>query len=163
VQFVVVEPRVIRSRAWNALGAGILVAIAASCAGIMVVVDAPTVNRTLCFAVSGLPLAVGAARAWTAGVIVAPDGLVVRELFYTKRLPWAVVRGARVAPKGTNPGSPIDSLIIDYAVEPDEDNEGLSELVRPLTVTVLGAYRRAVVQQRSDELNELIQQYRPRA
>jgi len=106
---------------------------------------------------------VGAARVWTTGVLVRPDGLVVRELFYTKKLPWAVVRRARVAPEGSNPGSPVDNLIIDYAVEPDEGDDDLPELVRPLTVTVLGAWRRAVVQQRADELNELIQQYRPRA
>jgi hypothetical protein len=69
-------------------------------------------------------------------------------------------RRARVAPKAGNPGSPIDNLIIDYAVEPDEGDEDLPELVRPLSVTVLGAYRRAVVQRRADELNELVQQYR---
>jgi hypothetical protein len=160
---MVVEPRVIRSRGWNAVGAGILVAVAASCAGISVVVDAPSLNRALCFAVSVLPLVVGAARVWTTGVLVTPDGLVVRELFYTKKLPWAVVRRARVAPKGSNPGSPIDNLIIDYAVKPDEGDEDLPELMRPLTLTVLGGYRRAVVQQRADELNELIQQYRPLA
>ena len=105
----------------------------------------------------------GAARVWTTGVLVRPDGLVVRELFYTKKLPWAVVRRARVAPEGSNPGSPVDNLIIDYVVEPEEGDEDLPKLKRSLTVTVLGAWRRAVVQQRADELNELIQQYRPRA
>lgn len=154
---MVVEPRVIRSRGWNAVGAGIFVAVAASCAGTLVWVDVPSVNRVLCLAVSVLPLVVGAARVWTTGVLVTPDGLVVRELFSTKKLPWAAVRRAYVEP---NRGFSVDNLIIDYAVEPDEGDEDLPELVRPLTVTALGAYRRAIVQQRADELNELIQQHR---
>jgi hypothetical protein len=160
---MMVEPRVIRSRGWNAVSAGILVVVAASCGGILVAVDAPSVNRALCLAVSVLPLVAGAVRVWTTGVLVTPDGLVVRELFYTKKLPWAVLRRARVAPKGSNPGSPVDNLIIDYVVEPEEGDEDLPKLKRSLTVTVLGAWRRAVVQQRADELNELIQRYRPLA
>jgi hypothetical protein len=94
------------------------------------------------------------------GVLVTPDGLVVRELFYTKKLPWAVIRRARVAPKGSNPGSPVDDLIIDYVVEPDEGDEDVPKRKQSITVTALGAWRRAVVQQRADELNELIQRYR---
>jgi len=155
---MVVERRVLRSRGWNAVAAGIFIAMAVSCAGVSLAVDASSVNRMLCFVVGGLPLVVGAARVWTAGVLVTPEGLVVRELLYTKKLPWAVLRRARVAPRGRNRRSAINNLIIDYAVDGDDD---LPELVRQLTVTVLGAYRRAVVLQRADELNELIRRYRP--
>jgi hypothetical protein len=157
------EPRVLRSRGWNAVAAAVLLAAAAFCGVIGAATGSP-VATVGCLAVSTLPLVVGAVRVWTVGVLVTPDGLVVRELLHTTKLPWAVLRGARVVTGRTVRGPVLSNPVLEYAVparHPPEDGDDDAG-TRSVTVTALGAYRRATAQRWVDELNDLIQRHRAR-
>lgn len=145
---MVVERRVLRSRGWNAVAAVVLLVVAAVCAGVGIAGDVLVGT-----AIVALVFVVGAVRVWTVGVIVTPDGLVVRELFYTKRLPWAVLRRARVVPRLSRGGT-VYNPTIDYVVPARGEEE--DEDVRSLTVTALGAHRKRVAQRWVDELDELM-------
>jgi len=140
----------LRSPLWNTVAAVMLVAGAGGCVAVAMGA-VPGSIRVLLVALA-LTLLVGAGRALTLGVFATPDGLVVRELFRTLRLPWSAVRGVRLtrsrpqtfgAPSVSTPMPELGYV----------DARGCRRTVR---VTSLGARRTAAAQHNVDELRELI-------
>ena len=109
-------------------------------------------------------LVAAAVRVLIVGVIVTADGLVVRELLSTKRLPWASLRraevrrsdGVRLELYGPRTARVLHNPTIHYVPRGEK-------VPRLVTVTALGTYRLAVAEQRAEVINDLIRQHSDQA
>jgi hypothetical protein len=161
--FVPAEQRVMRSWMWNTIGAAVLLGSAAVCGVVFVSLDGTqgTAGASLLVLAGAVVLVLGTIRVLTMGVIVTEDGLVVRELFRTRRLPWDQLRRTDVVlSDGVRLGlyGPTVKVVHNPRIF-YRDSTG--EPLRTVTVTSLGAYRREVAQSRADDINELIRRHRP--
>jgi hypothetical protein len=138
---------VLRSRLWNGVVAVIALLPLVCCVPTaLMIARPPGLSFTLAAASVGLCVA-GALRALSLGVEATPDGLVVREAFYTRRLAWAELSGASLekhsADRGVTTYLPVLRLRTGSA-KPQ------------VRVHSLSGYRAEPVRQRVDTLNELI-------
>ncbi len=145
------ERRVLRSRLWNMVAAGLLLMLAAGCVAFAVGGARPIGVEAVAGAAAVVLLA-GAVRVLTVGVRATPDALIVRELFRTKRLPWSAVRRALlVMHRPKTFGSPSVSTPM-----PELQYVGADGRWNSILVTSLGARRVAVAERNVEALNELI-------
>lgn len=155
------EPRVLRARTWNTVGAVVLLVSAAACGGVFVSLDGTEGTRiaSALILAATVVLVIGTIRTLVLAVIVTGDGLIVRELLITKKLPWDQLQHTDVVPsKGGHLGFYADIKVtynprIYYRVSAEQP-------LRSVTVTSLRAYRRELAEQRAKEINELIQRHR---
>jgi|SRR5262245_39195775 len=122
----------------------------------------------------------GALRFLSNGVTVTADGLTVRELFRTTRLPWSHLRAIDVIARRTytyghrraevadvERGGPngvirdplalqLGKAIFYPRIHYAAPGKGRRQTV---TINCLGAYRREVAQRRADELRELMRSH----
>src|SRR5215470_8690924 len=91
---MVFERRALRSRLWGIGSAALLCAMAAMCGavGFAELGSATATGAPLVLGLVSLTLVGGAVRLAISGVTVTADGLTVRELFRTIRLPWSRLR-----------------------------------------------------------------------
>jgi Bacterial PH domain len=144
------EPNVLRSWLWNVVSAGVLPLLAGGCVAFDLG-SPPVAVRALAGGVA-LALVACAGRVLTVGVRATPDGLVVRELFSTKTLPWAAIRGAKlVTHRPQTFGSPSVSTSM-----PELRYVDVYGNRRRVRITALGARRIAAARRNVDALNELI-------
>jgi hypothetical protein len=94
------------------------------------------------------------------GVVVTADGLIVRELLFTKTLPWDQLEHTdMVLDKGANvrPFWPRVKVVhnprVYYRVS-------AGQALKTVTVTSLGGHRRELAQARANQINELIRHHR---
>jgi hypothetical protein len=160
--FVQSEPRVMRSWMWNTVGAAALLGSALACGVVFGALDgtegtARASGVVLAFAVVFL---IGTVRVLVMGVVVTDDGLVVRELLFTKTLPWDQLENTDVVlSKGVQvrPFWPRVKVVhnprIYYRVS-------AGQALKSVTVTSLGAYGRELAEERANRINDLIRQHR---
>lgn len=137
---------VLRSRLWNGVVAVIALLPLVCCVPTALMIPQPGLSFTLAAASAGL-CAAGALRALSLGVEATPDGLVIREALYTRRLAWSELSGASLekysAYRGVTTYLPVLRLRTASA-KPQ------------IRVHSLSGYRAEPVRQRVDTLNELI-------
>jgi Bacterial PH domain len=178
---MVFERRALRSRFWGIGSAVLLCVLAALCGAVgFVASDSGTdTGAPVVLGLASLTLVAGAIRLVVSGVTVTADGLTVRELFRTIRLPWSRLRTADVIARRAytyghrraevadvergGPTSvirdPLASRLGKAMFYPRLHYFGGSR--QPIILYSLGAYRREVAQRRADELRELIRSHRP--
>jgi hypothetical protein len=145
---------------WNTVAAILLIGLATLCGAVgyfgnVDQADGDTTGPALIFSGGILILVIGATRVLVVGVIVTPDGLTVRELFRTKKLPWACLRHADVrrSTGGARQLNVVYNPTLHYWVPG-------TKIAKTVTLTSLGAIRREVAEQRAHTINELIQRRR---
>lgn len=147
---------------WNTVGAVVLFGSAAACGVFFVDLDGTegTAGASALILAGAVVFVLGTIRVLVVGVIVTGDGLIVRELLLTKRLPWDQLQHTDVVlSKGIRLGlfgprvKVVHNPRIYYRVS-------AGEALRTVNVTSLGAYRRELAEERANEINELIRRHR---
>jgi hypothetical protein len=148
------KPLVLRSWTWNTVSAGFFAVLAAICFA-PAIADSTPIEGKIILGQLSLVAVIGAGRAMTLGVRATPDALVIREILFTKRLPWSAVRGARLVLRSTNvpQGPPLPMPQINYV-----DAQAKQ---RKVTISALGAWSQAEARYNVKALNDLIRTYRP--
>jgi PH (Pleckstrin Homology) domain-containing protein len=176
------ERRALRSRLWSIGSAAFLCVLAAMC-GALGFIDTGSGTDTRALVIFGLislTLVGAAIRFSTSGMTVTADGVTVRELFRTTRLPWSVLRAVDVIPRraftygnrraevadverGGPHGLIRDPLAYQLGRAIFYPRIHYSAPVKGGRQTIilypLGAYRPEVAQRRADELRELMKSH----
>jgi hypothetical protein len=143
---------------WNAVVAILLFGLAALCGGAdyygSTRAEGDTTAGTLIFAGGVVILVMGAIRVLVVGVIVTPDGLTVRDLFRTKKLPWACLRHTDVRRSGGGYHSNFRYYPTLHYWVPG------TKAAETVMLASLGAIRREVAERQANTINELIQRRR---
>jgi hypothetical protein len=177
---MVFERRALRSRFWVFGSAALLFALAAMCgaAGLVAMGSGADAGGPVILGLASSILVAGAIRLSISGVTVTADGLTIRELFRTTRLPWRGLRTTDVIARRALSYGNRRAEVADverggpHGVIRDPLAWQLGNAIfyprihysggarQPIILYSLGAYRREVAQRRADELLELIRSHR---
>jgi hypothetical protein len=131
---------------WNLI-ASLILLVAATCCGGVSFGGADSPGFAVFPALVLLVLVTGAVRVLFVGVVARPDHLLVRELFFSRKLPWQALRPARLGVRSYQ-GRTSAMPVLRYL--------GPSGGVKEIYLTSLGALRRSNAERNVNRLNEFI-------